>query len=197
MTAPTITRRHCEPPSTTHRAQGASRRHGRAPVERHVAASAAAPPSRRQECQHGAAGSGAVSAARRRLPPGRKRPHRRPYAENASSRGLRTASRERAAATKERWPSATPPRARRHDRPGARSASAAPGRAARHRRQRRRECRATATAPRVEAIAPTTTRGMRETPYTTHRAKRASRHRGRVAAERHAAASAAARPSRC
>jgi hypothetical protein len=42
-----------------------------------------------------------------------------------------------------------------------------------------------------EATAPTTTRREREPSSTTHRAERASRRRGREAAERHSAASAA------
>ena len=122
--------REREPLSNTHRAERASRRRGRVAVERHAAASAAARPSRRYERQRGAAGSGAASAARRRPPPERKRPRRRPHAESASRRALRTAPRERAAATEERRPSAAPPRARWHDRAGARSAGAAPQAAA-------------------------------------------------------------------
>ena len=63
----------------------------------------------------------------------------------------------------------------------------------RHRRQRRRERRATANVPRVEATAPTIARREREPPSTTH--ERASRCRGTTATERYAVASAAARPS--
>ena len=59
VTAPTITRREREPSSTTHRAERASRRHGRAAAERRAAAGAVARPSRRQERRRGAAGSGA------------------------------------------------------------------------------------------------------------------------------------------
>ena len=65
------------------------------------------------------------------------------------------------------------------------------GAPARHCRQRWRERRATATTPREEATAPTTTRRERELLGTTHRAKRASRRHGRAATERHAAASVA------
>ena len=53
-----------------------------------------------------------------------------------------------------------------------------------------------ATAPREEATAPTTARRERKPLSTTHRAERASRRRGRAAAECHAAANAAARLSR-
>ena len=98
---------------------------GRAPRRR----AAAARRSRRQERQRGAAGSGVVSAARRRSHPKGKRLRQRPHAESASRRALR-APKERATATGERRSSATPPRARRHDQAGARSASAAPQAAA-------------------------------------------------------------------
>ena len=108
----------------------ASRHCERAAVKRHAAASAAARLTRRKERQRSDAGRGAVSAARRRPPAERRRPHRRPHTQSASRRVLRTAPRGHAAATKERRPSVTPPRARRHDRGGARSASAAPQAAA-------------------------------------------------------------------
>ena len=65
---------------------------------------------------------------------------------------------------------------------------------ARRRRQRRRERRAMAIAAREEATAPTTTRREREQPSTTHRVERASCRHGRMAGERHVAASAAAPP---
>ena len=67
---------------------------------------------------------------------------------------------------------------------------------ARRRRQRRRERRPTATAPREEATAPTTIRRECEQPRTTHRIEGASRRHERAVAKRHAAASAAARPTR-
>ena len=101
---------------------------------------------------------------------------------------VRTAPGARAAATEEWRSSATPPRARRHDRTGTRSASTAPKAVA-------------PGAPRggdrlgEEATAPTTIRRGREPSSTTHRAGSASRCHGRVATERHAAASEAARPS--
>ena len=49
-TAPTTTCREREPPSVTHRAEGANRRQKRTVTERHAAASAAARLSRRQTC---------------------------------------------------------------------------------------------------------------------------------------------------
>ena len=72
----------------------------------------------------------------------------------------------------------------------------APGAPARRCRQRRRDRRATATAPREEATAPTTTHREREPPNTTHPAERASHRHGSAAAQRHAAASAEVRPNR-
>ena len=53
----------------------------------------------------------------------------------------------------------------------------------------------TATAPREEVTASTTTCKEREPSRITHRAERARRRHERVAAKRHAAVSAAARPS--
>ena len=72
----------------------------------------------------------------------------------------------------------------------------APGAPAWRRMQRRCEHRATATAPRGEATAPTTTRRKREPLGTTHYTERVIHRRGRAATECHAAASAAARLSR-
>ena len=135
-TAPTTIHTELEPPNTTHPAERASRRHGRAAAECHAAASAAARTIRRQ--------------------------------------------------------GDAPLLVHLLHQAGAKAASAP----ALRRRQQRRERHATATAPREEPTAPTTTRRAREPPGTTHRAERASPRHGKSVAERHAAASAAARPSR-
>ena len=83
---------------------------------------------------------------------------------------------------------------RRHERGG--TTKLAPGAPARRRRQRRRERRATATAPREEATdrRPTAMRRGRALPTTPQHAESASCRREGAAAERHTAASAAARP---
>ena len=90
---------------------------------------------------------------------------------------------------------AEPPRkyggraSRRRERGG--TTKPAPGAPAGRRRQRRCARRATGTALREQATAPTTTRREREPLSTTNRAERTSCRHGRVAAERHAAESAA------
>ena len=120
-TAPTTTRREREPPNTKHPAERRSHRHGKAAAERHAVTSAAKRPSWNQERQLGAASTDAVIVAQRRLPPEKKRPRQRPCTESASRRTLHAPPRQRASATKERLPSATPRRARRHDRTGTRA----------------------------------------------------------------------------
>ena len=175
--------------STTHRAEGTSRRRGRAVAERHATTSAAARQSRRQERQRGAAGSGAVSAARQRPPPERKRPRERQHAE------LRAAEHETPRCESEPPPRKSSERAsRRRERGG--TTKPAPGAPARCCRPRRRERRAMAIADREKATTPTNTRRKHEPLSKMHRAGSVSRRHGKSVAERHAAASASTRLSR-